>query len=95
MSGNDRGDATAALRVPDDATEAEAAAIAAAIGAYLRDRQVALAAVAAGADETDAWAGRRFAFAGRTGRLTGRAHRVPADAPTDDWTTAGRLDQLR
>lgn len=96
MSEDTRADALAELTldVPDDATEAEAAAIAAAIGAHLRDRDVALAAAAAETGEAKTWDGKRFAFAGRTERVTGTLRRVPRNAPTDDWTAAGRLDNL-
>jgi len=79
------------LRVPPDATPAEAAAIAAAIGAHLRDRRVV--ALTADVGSTDrGWDGRRWQFAGRTEALSGTARRVPTDAPTDDWTAAGRLE---
>ncbi|MFB6160027.1 MAG: hypothetical protein ABEJ61_02505 [Haloferacaceae archaeon] len=79
------------LDVPADATADEAAAIAAAVGAHLRDRAVA-AATAASDDEPD-WDGRRWAFAGRLDALSGRAARVPDGAPTDAWTAAGRRDR--
>ena len=85
------------LQVPATASQEEAAAIAAAIGAHLRDQEAAAAAAAAEAaagGEADPWAGRRFRFAGRTEAVFGTAHRVPQDAPTDEWTTAGRLDRL-
>jgi hypothetical protein len=96
MSDDTRSDATAetTLDVPADATEAEAAAIAAALGAHLRDQEVAVAAAAAQSAETETWDGKRFAFAGRTEGLTGVPRRVPRTAPTDDWTAAGRLDNL-
>jgi hypothetical protein len=82
---------------PADATPAEVAAAAAAIGAHLRDREAAAAAAAAaaGEDGEDSWAGRRWTFAGRTEGLSDRPRRVPAGAPTDDWTAAGRLEGLR
>ena len=83
------------LSIPADATPAEAAAIAAAVSAHLRDRRAAaVAAAAAAAADTDGWDGRRWTFAGRTEAVGGRARRVPRDAPTDDWTAAGRLDGL-
>ena len=81
------------LSVPDAATPEEAAAIAAAIAAHVRDQEVAAAAAAA-TDEEDGWTGRRWLFAGRTEGLTGHPRRVPEGAPTDDWTALTRLDQL-
>jgi hypothetical protein len=81
------------LTIPDDADDAEAAAIAAAVAAHLRDGE--LAAAAAAADEGDAgWDGERWSFAGRLDRLTGRAARVPEGAPTDPWAAAGRADRF-
>ena len=79
------------LDVPDAATAAETAAIAAALGAHLADEA---AAAAAAADEDDGWAGRKWAFAGRVAGTQGRAVRVPDDAPTDAWTAAGRTDRF-
>jgi hypothetical protein len=87
-------EATTTLEIPEDATEAEAAAIAAAIGAHLRDQEVAAVAAAADSEPADTWDGKRFAFAGRIEGLTGTPRRVPRNAPTDDWTAAGRLDTL-
>ncbi len=81
------------LALPADASAQEAAAIAAAIGAHLRDRETA-AALAAGRDD-ETWDGRRWQFAGRLEGLSGGDGRVPRDAPTDEWTAAGRLDGLR
>ena len=80
------------LTVPDDADDAEAAAIAAAVAAHLRDGE--LAAAAAATDEETGWEGKRWAFADRVDRLTGRTVRVPAGAPTDPWTAAGRADRF-
>ncbi|WP_244605554.1 acc operon protein [Halorussus marinus] len=80
-----------ALTVPDDATDEEAAAIAAAIGAHLRAREAA--AAAADADE-ESWEGKRWSFAGRLRSLTGRDGRVPRSAPTDAWTASGRSDRF-
>jgi hypothetical protein len=74
--------------VPDDADEAEAAAIVAAVSAHL---------AAEGADEeapAPTWDGRRWAFAGRTDAVLGRALRAPEETPTDAWTAAGRADRL-
>jgi len=85
----------ATLTVPADATPEEAAAIAAAIGAHLRDREAAaVAAAAAAASEEKPWDGRRWQFAGRLAGLGHRGRRVPREAPTDEWTAAGRLDAL-
>jgi len=80
-----------ALTVPDDATDEEAAAIAAAIGAHLRAQEAAAAA----ADEAEpSWDGDRWSFAGRLRGLQGRAGRVPRSAPTDAWTASGRSDRF-
>jgi len=80
------------LSIPDDAGDAEAAAIAAAVAAHLRDGE--LAAAAAETDEEDGWDGKRWSFAGRVDRLRGRSRRVPTTAPTDPWTAAGRADRF-
>ena len=77
------------LDVPDDADDAEAAAIAAAVGAHLHDTDRAAAATESG--ETETWNGRRGSFAGR---IEGRSTRVPDAAPTDAWTAAGRVDRF-
>jgi len=79
------------LRVPERASPAEVAAIAAAIGAHVRDQR--LAAATATDDEEQTWDGERFAFAGRLEGLTGAAIRVPRTAPTDKWTATGRRDR--
>ena len=82
----------AGLSIPDDARDDEAAAIAAAVAAHLRDGELAAAAAASDADD-----GRdedRWAFAGRIERLHRRRVRVPADAPADPWTAAGRSDRF-
>ncbi|WP_135820815.1 hypothetical protein [Halostella litorea] len=84
------GDVT--LDVPDDASPQEAAAIAAAVGAHLRDREVAAAEAAAATEER--WDGERWTFAGRVEATQGRTVRVPEGAPTDGWTAAGRADRL-
>ncbi len=80
------------IRIPDDATDEEAAAIAAAIGAHLRAQEAA--AAAAESDREESWGGKRWSFAGRLRGLQGRAGRVPADAPTDAWTASGRTDRF-
>ncbi|MDZ5811439.1 hypothetical protein U4E84_08780 [Halorubrum sp. AD140] len=80
------------LTIPDDADDAEAAAIAAAVAAHLRDGE--LAAAAAAEAEAPGWDGERWSFAGRIDRLSGRSVRVPAGAPTDPWTAAGRAGRF-
>lgn len=80
------------IEVPPSATEEEAAAIVAAVGAHVRDREAAAAAAAASAEPT--WEGDRFAFAGRIEQTQGRSVRVPANAPRDAWTAAGRSDRF-
>jgi hypothetical protein len=80
------------LELPAEATPAEAAAIAAAVGAHLRDQRAA--ALAAAADDQPAtWDGRRWQFAGRLRALTGVPRRVPRDAPADGWTAKARLEE--
>ncbi|GAB7009650.1 hypothetical protein [Halorubrum trueperi] len=82
----------AGLAIPDDADDAEAAAIAAAVAAHLRDGE--LAAAAAVEDEDDGWDGKRWSFGDRINRLQSRSVRVPTDAPTDPWTAAGRTGRF-
>jgi hypothetical protein len=89
------------LELPDDVDASEAAAIVAAIGAHVRDRELTLAAAAAAdadADDEGQGGGRaaasRWALAGRLATLQGRAVRVPDGAPADDWTAAGRADRF-
>lgn len=77
--------------IPDDASAEEAAAIAAAVGAHLRDLE--LAAAAAAEEETPTWDGKRWAFAGRVRSQQHRFARVPTTAPTDPWSAAGRTDR--
>jgi hypothetical protein len=84
------------LRLPHDVDESEAAAIVAAIGAHVRDRELAAAAAVAaedGDEERDDWSARRWAFAGRLAVLQGRPVRVPDGAPTDAWAASGRTDR--
>ena len=76
-------------RVPDDADDDEAAAIAAALGSYLADRERSTAA-----SESATWDGKRWAFAGKIEALQGRRTRVPRTAPTDGWAAAGRADRF-
>jgi hypothetical protein len=80
------------LDIPTDATPEEAAAIATAIGAHLRDERAAARAAAADTDRS--WDGDRFRFAGRLEALSGRSARVPSTAPRDEWTAAGRRDRF-
>jgi len=82
------------LSIPDHADDAEAAAIAAAVAAHLRDGERVAAAAAAAADNKPDWEGKRWSFAGRVDRLQNRSVRVPVDAPTDPWTAAGRADRF-
>jgi len=77
----------------ETADESEAAAIAVAIGAHIRDQEAAAAAAAA-EDGGPTWEGRRWAFSGRVARSQRRHVRVPEGAPDDAWTTAGRADRL-
>lgn len=78
-----------AVAIPPDATPEETAAIMAAVGAHLRDQRVA-----SEDGDAESWEGKRFAFAGRIEGLTGQSRRVPLEAPTDNWTAAGRLDRV-
>ena len=80
------------LDIPETADEAEAAAIAAAVGAHLHDHALA-AAVAAASDE-ESWDDNRWSFAGRVQSQQQRTVRVPRDAPTNPWTAAGRTDRF-
>jgi hypothetical protein len=82
------------LSVPDDADDAEAAAIAAAVGAHLTDRDRAAAVAAAASGDEETWQGREWAFAGRIDGLQGRSIRVPETTPTDAWTASGRTDRF-
>ena len=79
------------LSIPETATEEEAAAIAATIGAHLRDLELAAAAAAA---DVETWDGKRWSFAGRLESQQGHAGRVPLNAPTDPWSAAGRTDRF-
>lgn len=80
-----------ALSIPADADDAEAAAIAAAVGAHVTDLE--RAAAASGGGEVS-WRDRKWSFAGRVRGLQGREVRVPEDAPTDAWTASGRTDRF-
>lgn len=80
------------ITIPENATDEEAAAIAAAIGAHLRAQEAAAAAAAE--DEEATWDGERWSFAGRLRGLQGRAGRVPKSAPRDAWAASGRTDRF-
>ena len=80
------------LLIPDDATDEEAAAIAAAIGAHIRAQEIA--ATAAESEDEETWDGKRWSFAGRLRGLQGRAARVPKSAPPDAWAASGRTDRF-
>jgi hypothetical protein len=83
------------VTLPAEAGPEEAAAIAAAIAAHVRDTEVALAA-AAHSTERHTWTGRRWSFAGRVRAVQGRSprRRVPDGTPEDAWTAAGRTDRF-
>ena len=87
--GTSRSDPLDGLRIPEAATEEEAAALAAAIGTYLANERAA-------ADETERrpWAGRRWAFAGRLDSLGLESDRVPDGAPDSGWAAVGRADRF-
>ena len=73
------------LELPPAASPEEAAAIAAAIGAYLADQQ----------READEERPRdRWSFAGRMRALNRSPGRIPGNAPRDPWTASGRIDRL-
>jgi len=81
----------AVVRSVPDATEAEAAAIAAAIGSHIRDRELAALSAREDGESSDR---HRWRLAGRFDRLGGRPVRLPDDAPRDPWAAAGRIDRL-
>ncbi|QDX41716.1 acc operon protein [Salarchaeum sp. JOR-1] len=82
------------VSLPEDASEDEAAAIAAVVSAHLRDREAAAAAAAAEASGEASWNGERWEFAGRVAALQSREVRVPDGAPTDAWSAAGRTERF-
>ena len=77
-----------------DATDEEAAAIAAAIGAHLQTQAAAAAAAAAEADAAGDTSQRSWGFAGRLAGLGVTANRPPSSTPADDWTAADRADRF-
>jgi hypothetical protein len=72
----------------ETASDREAAAIAAVLAEYLDGDDD-------GEDSGETWDGKRFEFAGRIRAVTGVSRRVPRNAPTDDWTAAGRTDRFQ
>lgn len=86
----DLGDVLSRLTLPPDADPSEAAAIAAAVGAHLRDTEAAAAA----ASDEETWDEKRWAFAGKVENLQGRRLRIPQGAPTNGWAAAGRTDRF-
>ena len=76
------------VSIPDDATEAEAAAISAAVSAHITDRQRAAAAASAAAssavEHVDDWK-----LAGRLERF-GKRRRPKNVERGDEWKAAGR-----
>jgi len=81
------------LTLPDDADESEAAAIAAAVSAHIRDQKAAAAAAAAESEE-ESWQDKRWGFAGRVESLQRRTVRVRDGTPADAWSAASRTDRL-
>ncbi|APX95950.1 hypothetical protein [Natronorubrum daqingense] len=80
------------IDLPADASDEEAAAIVAAIGAHVHDHALAIAAAASESEET--WDGKRWSFAGRIRDRQQRTVRVPRESPTDPWAAAGRTDRF-
>ena len=84
------------LSLPDDATDEEAAAIAAAVAAHVADgERAAVAAAAASGRSTPTWDGEKWTFAGRVSATVGRRiRRVPDGAPREKWTAAARAERF-
>ncbi|GGL24900.1 hypothetical protein GCM10009037_05520 [Halarchaeum grantii] len=83
------------LTIPESASEAEAAAIVAAITAHLSERRaLAVAAARDAADESASWDGEKWRFAGRLDAIGDTGKRVPDGAPTDAWSAAGRAERF-
>ncbi|MFO7927519.1 MAG: acc operon protein [Halobacteriota archaeon] len=76
------------LDIPDDADEAEAAAITAVF------RTLAAEAEAAASQGSTDFSRDDWRFAGRIEALQSRRVRVPIDAPRDEWAAAGRTDRF-
>lgn len=80
--------------LPAAASDEEAAAIMAALGAHVRDQRAAAATADEEGARSASWDGHRWAFAGRAAALQGREVRVPTGAPRDAWTASGRSDRF-
>lgn len=80
------------LSIPEDASDEEAAAIAAAVSAHLARLEAEAAAAEPDGEET--WDDDKWAFAGRIAGLDGHGRKVPDRAPRDAWTAAGRRDRF-
>jgi len=76
------------LEIPEDADEAEAAAIVAAFRTLVAEAE-ANADAGGAVRSRDEWT-----FAGRVDGLQSRRTRVPTDAPRDDWSAAGRTERF-
>jgi len=93
VPGTQKAELDPTISIEQPATEAEAAAISAAIGVHL-GAQAQLQAAIAAQESTERWTGTRWQFAGRVDALEGRTPRVPDAAPTDEWTAVGRSDRF-
>jgi hypothetical protein len=80
------------IDVPDSTTPEEAAAIAAAVGAYLDAGKDASGGEKP--DESDGPDDDRWRFRGRIEVLQSRSVRVPEGAPADPWRAAGRTERF-
>jgi hypothetical protein len=79
------------IKVPDDASDEEAAAIAAALSAHIAHLEAETAAAESYSEAAEeAWDGDKWAYAGRIESLGGRSVRVPDGAPADSWSAVGR-----
>ncbi|MDR9429949.1 MAG: acc operon protein [Natronomonas sp.] len=76
------------LDIPDDADEAEAAAITAVF------RTLAAEAEATASQGSTEPPRERWGFTGRIEALQSCRVRAPIDAPRDDWAAAGRTDRF-
>lgn len=89
VSDEDAGDERASFTVPDSATDGEAAALAACLGAYLRDRQVQASTASTGDSAgTDSWT-----LAGRY-ECRNRDD-LPRVKSGEEWKMSGRTRGLR
>jgi hypothetical protein len=82
------------LDVPASATPEEAAAIAAAVEAYLDAERTPPGDGDKGDGGPAGWSGDRWRFRGRMEALQSRSVRVPEGAPTDPWRAAGRAERF-